>query len=191
MSEEDTQRSGEDDELAGKNGEDAGDEQGEDDEQASKFSARKIILYVVAPLFILGGIAGGLYVSGALDSMLASDKETQDKKEKDKDKKDKKKAVFLKIPDILVNLKAQSGQPRYLRLKVKLELKSQKDMETVKTVMPRIVDQFQTFLRELRVKDLRGSAGIYRLQKELLARVNAAAPDAEVKDVLFQEMLIQ
>ena len=36
-----------------------------------------------------------------------------------------------------------------------------------------------------------GDAGIYRLQIELLARVNAAAYPVEVKDVLFQEILIQ
>ena len=52
--------------------------------------------------------------------------------------------------------------------------------------MPRIVDQFQTYLRELRVRDLRGSGGIYRMQAELLWRVNQAAAPIEVKDVLFQ-----
>jgi len=62
---------------------------------------------------------------------------------------------------------------------------------SVENVMPRVIDQFQTYLRELRVKDLRGSAGIYRLQMELLSRVNAAAYPVEVQDVLFQEILIQ
>ena len=57
--------------------------------------------------------------------------------------------------------------------------------------MPRVVDQFQTYLRELRVKDLRGSAGIYRLQMELLWRVNQASAPVKVKDVPFQEILIQ
>ena len=68
---------------------------------------------------------------------------------------------------------------------------SEADKVAVEQVMPRVVDQFQTYLRELRVKDLRGSAGIYRLQMELLSRVNAAAFPVEVKDVLFQEILIQ
>jgi flagellar FliL protein len=59
------------------------------------------------------------------------------------------------------------------------------------TIMPRVIDQFQTYLRELRVEDLRGSSGIYRMKLELLNRVRAAAPDIGVKDVLFQEILIQ
>ncbi len=61
----------------------------------------------------------------------------------------------------------------------------------VEGVIPKVVGQFQTYLRELRVQDLRGSGGIYRLQMELLWRVNQAAAPTEVKDVLFQEILIQ
>ena len=57
--------------------------------------------------------------------------------------------------------------------------------------MPRIVDNFQVYLRELRLEDLRGSAGLYRLREELLSRVNIAAQPAQVNDVLFKEMLVQ
>ena len=100
-------------------------------------------------------------------------------------------AAFLEIPDMVVNLSSADGQPRFLRLSVQLELKNEADKAMVEQVMPRVVDQFQTYLRELRVRDLRGSAGIYRLQMELLSRVNAAAYPVEVQDVLFQEILIQ
>lgn len=99
-------------------------------------------------------------------------------------------STFLKIPDLIVNL-ASTGQPRYLRLSIQLEMKSEEDVKKVEAVMPRVIDQFQTYLRELRVEDLKGSRGIYRLQMELLSRVNAAASPVEVKDVLFQEILIQ
>ena len=92
---------------------------------------------------------------------------------------------------MVVNLSGEDGQPRYLRLSVQLELSSPSDQQAVEAVMPRVVDQFQTYLRELRIRDLRGSQGIYRLQMELLSRVNAAAYPVEVKDVLFQEILIQ
>jgi flagellar FliL protein len=99
--------------------------------------------------------------------------------------------AFLPIPTMIVNLSSDDGTPRYLRLTVQLELKNQEDLHAVEGVIPRVIDQFQTYLRELRVRDLRGSAGIYRLQMELLWRVNQAAAPVEVKDVLFQEILIQ
>ena len=98
--------------------------------------------------------------------------------------------AFLKVPDLIVNLTSE-GQPRYLRLSVQLELGSEADLKAVEAVLPRVIDQFQTYLRELRIQDLRGSKGMYRLQMELLSRVNAAAAPTEVKDVLFQEILIQ
>ena len=98
---------------------------------------------------------------------------------------------FLAIPTMLVNLSGEDGTPRYLRLTVQLELHSPSDYGAVEAIIPRVVDQFQTYLRELRVRDLRGSAGIYRLQMELLWRVNKAAAPTKVKDVLFQEILIQ
>ncbi len=100
-------------------------------------------------------------------------------------------SLFLPIPTIIVNLNTQDGTPRYLRLTVQLELVNPSQAPAVEAVMPRVIDQFQTYLRELRVKDLRGSAGIYRLQMELLWRVNKAAHPIKVKDVLFQEILIQ
>ncbi len=98
--------------------------------------------------------------------------------------------AFLKVPDLIVNLTSE-GQPRYLRLSIQLEMENEADMKAVEAVLPRVIDQFQTYLRELRVQDLRGSKGMYRLQMELLTRVNAASYPTEVKDVLFQEILIQ
>jgi flagellar protein FliL len=61
----------------------------------------------------------------------------------------------------------------------------------LQAVMPRVIDNFQVYLRELRVEDLRGSAGVYRLREELLVRVNSAAAPVKVRDVLFKEMLVQ
>ena len=100
-------------------------------------------------------------------------------------------SAFLAIPTMIVNLNTEDGTPRYLRLTVQLELVDPDEKAEVEAIIPRVIDQFQTYLRELRVRDLRGSAGIYRLQMELLWRVNQAADPVEIKDILFQEILIQ
>lgn len=178
----------------------------EDEDEEGGLDAKKIVLFVLLPLFLLAGIGGGLYFTGVLDKVMPGKKGEEQHASKDAhgDGHGKSKggddyegstvdvgAYFLEIPNMIVNLSAEGGDTRYLRLSVQLELESQKDMQAVEAVMPRVVDQFQTYLRELRVKDLRGSQGIYRLQMELLSRVNAAAYPIEVKDVLFQEILIQ
>ena len=78
-----------------------------------------------------------------------------------------------------------------MKIRISLELASARDKAKMDTIMPRVIDNFQTYLRELRISDLKGSAGMYRLREELLVRVNAAAAPARIKDVLFKEMLIQ
>lgn len=98
---------------------------------------------------------------------------------------------FMEIPDLIVNLSSTSNQPRFLKLKVSIEVENGADLAEVEAVAPRVIDHFQTYLRELRVDDLKGSAGIYRLRQELVRRVNAAAYPVKVRDVLFQEILIQ
>lgn len=172
-------------------------------ETGGKFNAKKLVLFIVLPLFLLAGAGAGLYFTGTLDKFLKKDEAAAAGEEhasadgghgkpvKDSHGNIVSGAAFLEIPNMLVNLSGPDEQPRYLRLKVQLELANQSDLAAVQAVMPRVVDQFQTYLRELRIKDLRGSAGIYRLQMELLSRVNAAAYPTEVKDVLFQEILIQ
>ncbi len=57
--------------------------------------------------------------------------------------------------------------------------------------MPRVVDQFQGYLRELRMDDLKGSAGIVRLKEELLRRINTSAAPYRVRDVLLKQMIVQ
>lgn len=162
-----------------------------------KGGSKKMIMMLVVLLFILGGAGAGLYFSGFLDTMFskedASVEETAPAAQAPAASGTPTSATaqFLKLPDITVNLNSEDGRPRYLRLSVQLEFKNAQDMAAAEALLPRIVDQFQTYLRELRVRDLRGSAGIYRLQIELLARVNQAAYPVEVQDVLFQEILIQ
>lgn len=181
---------------------DDGDDDDDADGSDESGSSKKILFALVAVVILLAGGGAGLYFTGSLDSVLGGGSSAHGDEEGGGGEGDghggggahggsAANAHFLEIPDMIVNLSGSNGQPRYLRLSVQLELENAGDVAAVEGVMPRVVDQFQTYLRELRVKDLRGSAGIYRLQMELLARVNAAAYPVEVKDVLFQEILIQ
>lgn len=164
-------------------------EEGEDGEDGGQKKSKKKLIIIIAAVFVLlAGAGAGLYFTGMLDSLLgkggASEEEVAEKEKP-------KEAVFLSIPDMIVNLRGSSKQQRYLKLRVELELTSAEDMAAVEKVAPRVIDHFQTYLRELRVRDLEGSQGIYRLRQELLSRVNTAAYPVKVEDVLFQEILIQ
>ena len=100
-------------------------------------------------------------------------------------------AAFFDVPDIVVNIQTADSTPAFLKLAVALELETPEARAAIEPVMPRVIDQFQTYLRELRVEDVRGSMGVMRLKEELLRRVNLAAAPTPVKDVLLKEMIVQ
>lgn len=159
-------------------------------EEESGGGMKKMILILI-PIILLG-IGGGLYFTGMLDGLLGKE-QTEEQAEAPSEAeatKDDGKAVYVELPDIIVNL-SSDGRQNFMRLKVQLEVSSEEDAEVVRTVMPRVIDKFQTFLREMRIEDLRGRAGTYRIRQELLYRVNLAVAPVKVKDVLFQDILIQ
>lgn len=103
-----------------------------------------------------------------------------------------KPAVFVDLPDVLVNLSTGANErTQYLKVKVVLEVADQKVIEQIQPIMPRVMDAFQTYLRELRPTDLDGSAGLYRLKEELTRRVNVAIAPNHVNAVLFKEIVLQ
>ena len=103
-----------------------------------------------------------------------------------------KPSSYVEVPDMLVNLVGSPGERvQYLKLKIVLEVKEEKQVESIKPNLPRVTDIFQTYLRELRSSDLNGSAGFFRLKEELTKRVNAAVSPNQVSAVLFKEVLVQ
>jgi flagellar FliL protein len=150
---------------------------------------KKLILIIVVAILAVVGVAGALYFTGVLDSLFHGSK-TEKKVEEEKPK-EVHAAVFYDLPEILVNLNSAGRKQNFLKIRVSLELDSPLDVSKVEAVMPRIIDNFQVYLRELRIDDLQGSAGMLRLREELLTRVNNAVKPAKVNDVLFKEMLVQ
>ncbi len=201
--------------------EDIDAEDGEEGEEGEgKKGGKKKLLLILIPVILLIGGGAGAYFTGMLDSLLGKDPAQEctvdehgeetcapveegehgdeeggeghgEKGGEGEEGSEVGESSFIPVPPMLVNLKSEDGIPRNFRLKVFLELKNVKDKEAVEAILPRVINEFQIYLRELYVKDLRGSAGIYRLKIELLWRVNQAVEPIEIKDVLFQEILIQ
>ena len=142
----------------------------------------KVILMAVGGLVAIGGIGGGVYFFFFTHKSEAATAANQ-----------VKPPAFLDMPDVLVNLSSGGGNERtqYLKVKVVLELPDQELSAQIQPIMPRIMDTFQTYLRELRPTDLDGSAGLYRLKEELTRRVNAAIAPNHINAVLFKEIVIQ
>ena len=165
--------------------------EGEDGEEASSSGGKKKLLIIVgAVVLLLIGAAAAVFFSGILDS-----EETEESAEKEGEGgagvEMDKKTYFVDLDEMIVNLNTTERRQSLLKIKVSLEVAEQKDVAVVQELTPRVVDNFQTYLRELRLDDLRGSAGMYRLREELLTRINIAVEPAKVKAVLFKEMIVQ
>lgn len=144
-----------------------------------------LIILIVVGLW-LGGVFGGgedkAHGEAAHGEMAEAEEEADDPNHP---------PVYYDMPDMIVNLDSRGRKKSILKMAVTLELGSEEDLKQVEAKLPRVTDEFQVFLREIRIEDLRGSAGIYRLRQELLARIKPAVAPVKVRDVLFKELLIQ
>lgn len=177
------------DDIDVEEGEDADGEGG----SPSKKGGKKMLFIIIgiAVLVVIGGVAGAWF-TGLLDPVIAMITGTP--VAEDTHGKEGTgvpgEPVFLDLPEILVNLNTGARKSTYLKMRVSLELQNPLDVPKVEGQMTRVMDTFNVFLRELRIEDLKGSAGMYRLREELLARVSTAVAPIPVNDVLFKEMLV-
>lgn len=98
---------------------------------------------------------------------------------------------YLDLPEMVVNLSTADQRASFVKLSVSLEVPEQEMIAQIEPNLPRVLDAFQTYLRELRVTDLQGSAGLFRMKEELQRRINLAVYPARVDDVLFRNILVQ
>ncbi|MBR0673749.1 flagellar basal body-associated FliL family protein [Neoroseomonas soli] len=160
-------------------------------------SGRKKLLLVALPL-VLGGGGAWLWFGGILPPLLGMGPAGAAPEGKPRTEAPRPPA-FFDMPEIVTNLNATGRRPVFVKLRSKLEIARAEDGAAIQAAMPRLLDLFQTYLRETRPEELRGSAGTHRLREELIARANiAVAPPAgstqpapRVTDVLFTEILVQ
>jgi flagellar FliL protein len=160
----------------------ADNEQSEDAEGEAPSGGvrRRLIMIGAAILVLFGGAAGGYFLFfGKKEPAKVADLPPP-------------KPLFVDMPDLLVNMSTQPGErTQYLKIKIVLEVKDQPLVAQIQPNIPRVVDIFQTYLREVRPSDLTGSAGMFRLKEELTRRVNATIAPNQVSAVLFKEILVQ
>lgn len=98
--------------------------------------------------------------------------------------------VLIELPEMVTNLHNDPQRPQYIKLRAQLQTLPVYAGQ-VKLAMPRLIDVFQSYLREIRPAELQGALGTYRLREELIARATIAVLPAKINDVLFEEILVQ
>lgn len=152
-------------------------------------SGKTMVFLFAAPILVLGVLAGLLFTPMALG--IRQTLGLAPKAERVQPPAPPKQIVFMDLAEMIVNLNTGGKQSSFLKLRVSLELDDPSLLPKLKALEPRIVDNFQIYLRDLRREDLDGSAGMARLKEELLMRINVAVRPAHINDVLFNEILVQ
>ncbi len=156
-------------------------------EDEGRSGKRKVVIGAIAGVLLLTLGVGGAYV---MDWFELNNTTTVKRADGTIERINTKPVVFYDLPEMTVNLSTQ-GRTTYLKVRIALEVESEHMVSQVEPYLPRILDAFQIYLRELRPADLEGSAGLFRLKEQLLRRINSAIYPAKVEGVLFKEILIQ
>ena len=153
---------------------------------------KKMLLIIISVVGIVA-IGAGVYFSGILGGAAKGKPGEPSAEELQKAAAEKLASapVYFELPEFLVNLNSTTGRPSFLKMSVTLELRDKAAVVVMDANKPRIIDTFNTYLRELRPVDIQGSAGIYRLRNELLTRLNSTIEEGTVKDILFGEIIVQ
>jgi flagellar FliL protein len=178
------------------------DEGDDDDEEGGgkrkKGGKRKLILFVGVPLVVVILAVAGAVVMGIGPFGGGEDEEVATEESHGEDGEHggaggAGHVGFYELPQMTVNLNTTDGTTAFLRMTVSLEIANDtpENRAQLDSMLPRVLDNFQVYMRELRLDDLSGSAGLFRLKQEMLSRINRAVEPVQVSDVLFSELLVQ
>jgi flagellar protein FliL len=155
-------------------------------ETPAKADGKKKLILIAVPFVVLL-LGAGLWFTGVLPHVLGMNRHEDKIAEAAKPVP----VSYIDLPEMVANLNSGSHKAAYVKLLARIEVPKPDDVDKVRAALPRLQDMMQTYLREMRPEELRGSAGTYRLREELLVRANAAVAPAKVSDVLFTQMLVQ
>lgn len=160
---------------------------GEEGDAPKKGGKKKLIIIIGAVLLLAIAGGAGAFFMGMFDPEVVVSEDGQPVEPP------APKVVYnyYEVPEMLINLQADSGQVRYLKLLVSVEYEVGIDATVIVAAKTQIEDLFQTYLRELSPKELEGSMGMFRLREELLKRINLLIAPEKVHGILFKKIVVQ
>jgi flagellar FliL protein len=184
----------------------SGSHENEEESLENKGSKKKLFIIIII-IILLAGAAAGAYFGGFLDSLIGVEKAEDSKKQSDKESNNKEEQDSEKpkgengepenvisyhdLPEFVANLNPGSNTPSFIKMSVTLEAENGLIITKIQEKQPKIQDVINTYLRELRPSDLKGSAGVHRLREELTLRINKILYPDKINNILFKELLIQ
>lgn len=96
--------------------------------------------------------------------------------------------AFIPVEPMIVSL-SPAANNTHLRFRAQLEVPAQYASD-VETLLPRVVDVLNGYLRALEIHDLQSAASMTRLRAQMLRRVQIVAGSDRVNDLLIMEFVL-
>ena len=160
--------------------------------EAAPKKGRKLILIVVCAVALGAGAVVPMAMGGALPF---GHKSAEGDAAPTKKKTDSKTAI-VPFGDVVVNL-VEERQQRYLRLKIAVLVDADAEKEVTELVTKKkaaVKSELLVHLAGKSTKDVSGSVGVQRMQRELLERIEDVLyhdGNSRIRAVLFEEYVVQ
>ena len=169
----------------------AADAEGDGEEAPKKSSKMKLLLFAGLPavILVLAGVTGALMLMGGGgddETEYAEGAEAADAEPPPPEQKE----YHFEDP-LRVNINSGGDRMTLLQMEVVLLYTDPEVPYLLGEREDHIFDAYVGFLRELRVEDLSGAAGLHRLRLELVRRANLELAPHHIDGVLIPEILMQ
>lgn len=99
--------------------------------------------------------------------------------------------IFYDLPEVSTQIKDINGEKSFVKVKINIELSSVEDAKKVEDLMPKITDAIIAYTKELSAEEVNGSSGLYWLKEELLYRINLIVSPVNVLNLNFKNFEVQ
>ncbi len=155
-------------------------------ETPKKASKRPFVIGLV--LALLGGGGAFYAVYSGLILGKAAESESHDGTHAAADIADMPDVAFVPLEPLVISLGSETGG-RHLRFRAQLEVVPAHKGE-VETLIPRVIDVLNSYLRALDLKDLEDNSALVRLRAQMLRRVQIVTGGERVNDLLIMEFVL-
>ena len=153
------------------------------EEEAPKASKLPLILGLLAALV---GAGGGFFAT--FSGMILAPPQQEAEKEVVPEVQALPDVAYVPIDPMIISVGPPNNK-RHLRFRAQLEVPKQFKSD-VESVMPRVVDVLNGYLRAVSVEDLEEQAVLLKLRSHMLRRVDIVTGEGRVNDLLIMEFVL-
>lgn len=159
----------------------------DDNNASSKISKKKILVFLL-PVLIVIGIAVGMYhIFGTQTQETAGmPYSVMEKTSEGNGNAKKQLLIFYDLPEISTRVKTPDGSKQTAYIKISIELSQMEDIKAIDTLLPRLNDIIISHTGELTSDEISGANGLYWLKEELLHRINLVTAPIKIENLNFK-----